>query len=546
MISYIFITILCLLPYASRLIWRSISIDTEQMINTPRRILTSWLYHERPGLVFSKYLFGQTTFHYEIEILFTVLFLISACLLWRRFLRKQQKGAEWIFPVLFLTHPSMTEQLHFLLQSMEVAWALFLCLMAAGLISVSLEDLAAREKTLHGSRYGKNVGLLVLGSAAMVWSFSSYQALVALYIAAAAALYLQFYSRKTESQGTDGSTAGETGIGHPYQSGHTIFNGSVGWWRLAVSHVLVFAVGFLLSQLAAKIGLYRSTGSFHSTAYVAGMVKWGTQPVLQCLKDLYHYGVGILTGQGHFCTIAYTAALAGTLVITILRFSRDRHRPGYAVCLLAGVVLYLSPFLLPLYAGGPDQVRARLALAFVTAFGWYYLIGQLKEVSKGVMKSAVGESFTGCPHSIICLAAVIIACVFGVLQYGQTVRLTYTAHQVYMQECRLTDEIAERIALTGAPEDAAVQFVGSWEPEITEGMVRGETIGYSFYEWDQEMASGSTERILGLWETLGYEYCLIDSEMAPAGEAAAEAMPCWPEEGSVMWDGVTVIVKLCE
>ena len=67
--------LVCLLPFASKWIWKSISIDTEMMINTPQRMLTSWLYHERPGLVVSKYLFGQTSFHYGIEIAGTILFL---------------------------------------------------------------------------------------------------------------------------------------------------------------------------------------------------------------------------------------------------------------------------------------------------------------------------------------------------------------------------------------------------------------------------------------------------------------------------------------
>ena len=77
-----------LLPFVSRLFWRSISIDTEQMINQPQQMMTSWLYHERPGLVFSKVLFGQTKFLYSVEIIGTVVFLILACLAWRYFVRR--------------------------------------------------------------------------------------------------------------------------------------------------------------------------------------------------------------------------------------------------------------------------------------------------------------------------------------------------------------------------------------------------------------------------------------------------------------------------
>ena len=80
-----------LLPFASRLLWRSISIDTEQMINTPRQILLSWLYHERPGLVASKILFGQTKFLYNVEIIGAILFLTAACVAWAYFVRRASR-----------------------------------------------------------------------------------------------------------------------------------------------------------------------------------------------------------------------------------------------------------------------------------------------------------------------------------------------------------------------------------------------------------------------------------------------------------------------
>ncbi len=142
------VSFLALLPFLCRLFMTSISIDTEQMINTPERILTSWLYHERPGLVVTKYLFGQTTFHYGVAVIGAVVFLVAACLLWGWFMehptgQKGERSGCWtmvaaLFPLLFLTHPVMTEQLHFLLQSMEVAWAILLCLTAAGMSATAL------------------------------------------------------------------------------------------------------------------------------------------------------------------------------------------------------------------------------------------------------------------------------------------------------------------------------------------------------------------------------------------------------------------------
>ena len=481
--------LLALLPFASRLIYRSISIDTEIMINAPQEMLLSWLYHERPGLVVSKYLFGQTAFHYEMSIVFTLLFLAAACLVWQQALCRLAQGKKGLcflglFPLFFLTHPAMTEQFHFLLQSMEVAWAVFLCLAAVVLVSDLLTD-------------GRRRWLWPVSLLAVVWSFSSYQALVALYIAAAAALFLWQYDHTEEDRD---------------------------WWRLAIRQVLFFLLGFCLSQAAAKAGLYLSTGSVRSAAYVAGMRKWGTKPAVECLRDLYHYGMRILTGQGVFYTLAYAAALLGTIGVVVYRFRRDRHRPGYLAYGTAGLILYLSPFLLPLYAGGPDQVRAQLTLSFTIAFGWCDLL------------SLLYKSFE--KRRWLWGGTCLIAAFFIGWQYIQTVRLTNTAYQVYRRECELTEELAEAIEKTGAPSSSPVYFAGRWSPLPAAGLVQGETIGWSFYEWDQEKECGSTERILGLWRTLGYEYT------AASEKAETEDAPFWPSPGAVYREGDLVIVKL--
>ncbi len=507
-----------LLPFASRLLWRSISIDTEQMINTPRQILLSWLYHERPGLVASKILFGQTKFLYNVEIIGAILFLTAACVAWAYFVRRASRQERskifgLLFPLLYLTHPAMTEQFHFLLQSMEVAWAVFLCLTAAGLVS---EWLWQRRTFWR----------LPVGVAAMAWGFCSYQSLVALYIAAAAGLFILYYdSERTESGKEDAGK--KTGAG-------------AFWWKLAFCQAAVFALGFALSRAAAKAGLYLSTGSTEPTAYVAGMVKWGRRPATECLRELYHYGKQTLFGQGAYHSLAYLTAAAGTIAMLAGGWfgrggkeqKNGKKRCGRsakgAAYLLAGVVLYLSPFLLPLYLGGASQARAQMALPFVVAFGWCYLLHRLREK----------------PFCAARLPAMAAACVFCAAQLWQTACLTRTAYEVYRQECILSREIAGALEEAGVPEGACVQFVGRWSPSPGPGMVRGETTGYSFYEWDAEKAYGSTQRILGLWETLGYRYTAVEPAAAPAGCERAAAMPCWPESGSVDWDGATAVVKL--
>lgn len=519
--------LLAVTPYAARLFQYSISIDTEMMINTPGRMLTSWLYHERPGLVVSKYLFGQTTFHYVTAVAGTVILLIAGCLLWNRMVyraagvKKNGSGDgdvgtssfDGVFPLLFLTHPSLAEQFHFTLQSLEVAWAVMLCLAAAGCQADGWYAILFKsngDRTDQKKKEKKNVWKILLGVAAMVWSFSSYQSLVPLYIAAAAGLYLLQMERMEGK-----------------------------YWRAAWSQVGVFTAAFLLSQCAGKIGLYLSTGSFASTAYVAGMVQWGTKPAGQCMRELYHYGLQILLGQGTFYTAAYLTALAGTVVVWMacVRRSRRYLRVTYV---LAGIIFYLTPFLLPLYLGGADQVRAQMTLAFVIAFGWWYLLRLIRQLGRVCAET---ERARGGGKLALPLAA-LLALLFAGIQWHQSWKLNQTAYQVYQQEMALSEAICQAIGETGAPEDASVQIVGRWTPIFTEAMARGETIGWSFYEWDADQVYGSTERVIGLWNTLGYTYQTVDQAAAMEGLAAASVMPVWPEAGSVRWDGSMVIVRI--
>lgn len=610
-LTVLFAGILALIPYGARLFQYSISIDTEMMINTPQRILTSWLYHERPGLVISKHLFGQTTFHYMVEIAGTWIFLIAACLVWQQAAGKSilvrnaeahrlsgrenvagqgtsagdvtahslpgQASFDWIFPLLFLTHPVVTEQIHFILQSMEVAWAILLCMIAAGWLAAGWQDIWLK-KDRSGEESRRKIGRksarwkIPLGMLALVWAFCSYQSLVPLYIAAAAGLYLLQMEHMTGK-----------------------------YWPLALSQAGTFLAAFLLSRCASKIGLYTATGSFTSTAYVSGMVQWGARPAIECIKELYHYGRAILLGEGPYYTFAYLTVLAGTILMWLMGACKSRRylRVTYV---LAGIIFYLTPFLLPLYLGGADQKRAQVTLAFVLAFGWWYLIrlaGQVPvivgertaavgltkkdelgeaaikrgrhgndgtgenavraraengaEKDKGInarkdrnsrsnRNNRIGKgTLTGAWMAAL---AVLCAILFAGLQWSQSWRLNQTAYSVYQQEQALTEAICEAIQETGAPEDAKVQIVGRWSPVLTENMVSGETIGWSFYEWDADKAYGSTERVVGLWNTLGYRYQTVDIIAAADGVAAANSMPVWPEEGAVRWDGSTVIVRV--
>ncbi|MCI9329031.1 MAG: hypothetical protein HFH22_04235, partial [Ruminococcus sp.] len=77
-------------------------------------------------------------------------------------------------------------------------------------------------------------------------------------------------------------------------------------------------------------------------------------------------------------------------------------------------------------------------------------------------------------------------------------------------------------------------------------MIQGETLGHSFYEWDQTVPGGTCKRVLSYWHVLGYEYQNPDAQQWEAAEKLGEGMPAWPRQGSVVREGELVVIKLSE
>ncbi len=141
-------------------------------------------------------------------------------------------------------------------------------------------------------------------------------------------------------------------------------------------------------------------------------------------------------------------------------------------------------------------------------------------------------------------------------------RLLYSDYVVSQQENALTERLVERIETVSGGEAApagnsaesaadggketAVAILGKWSPTCNPSMIQGETLGHSFYEWDQTVPGGTCKRVLSYWRVLGYEYQNPDAQQWEAAEKLGEGMPAWPRQGSVVREGELVVIKLSE
>ena len=148
----------------------------------------------------------------------------------------------------------------------------------------------------------------------------------------------------------------------------------------------------------------------------------------------------------------------------------------------------------------------------------------------------------------------VLGIVVGWKQSVTVGQLWETAHEVSLGDRALAQRIYDRVCIAADMEhmeDCRVVFVGSRAAEVPKNVVRGDVIGYSFFQWDASSPSALNQRIHGYYRSLGLPmHFLADGEIQGLCEEAAEAAKdhtSLPTADSVfkLRDGV-VIVKLSD
>ena len=125
-------------------------------------------------------------------------------------------------------------------------------------------------------------------------------------------------------------------------------------------------------------------------------------------------------------------------------------------------------------------------------------------------------------------------------------RLLYSEYVVRQQENTLTEQLISKVAEMGGTEESTVVILGIWSPACNPSMVQGETLGHSFYEWDQAIPGSTCNRVLNYWSSLGYTYQKPNEEHWKKAEKLGEEMPSWPQQGSVVRDEDMIVIKMSE
>ncbi len=502
-ISIYIVLLMIFVTYGFMLFHFSFSIDTEDIIIKQMEFYNGWLAINRYGLVFTKWLTGLLSIipGFAAILMAATTFIYS--LAWMYFfywIKGKNCGRTelcWVFPVVFFSSVPMVEQTNFQCQSFEIAFAMLIC--AAALL--------LEWKWILSGKFLRLLLSILLG----VWCFASYQAFVPIYISASLPSFVLAYHYRNEEA-----------------EGQVIL--------ISAKLFAVFLCDYLIFSLLGK--LLRFLKGIEAGAYTDNMIHWGKYPLHEIVSSLKIYAGDVILGRNIFWNRGYLFVCIGLLLTVFwkIRKKAAEHR-FYLYYVLVIFMLLASPFFLPILLGSPPVVRGQLALPFVVAAG-AQMIGEriLENTEK------LSEHFEFIRAAA---AGLLLLLIFrGNIVPGN--RLLYSEYVVRRQENTLTEQLTSKVAEMGGTEESTVAILGIWSPACNPSMVQGETLGHSFYEWDQTIPGSTCNRVLNYWSSLGYTYQKPDEEHWKKAEKLGAEMPSWPQQGSVVRDEDMIVIKMSE
>lgn len=531
------------LLHGAKLNTNVLGIDSEALIRLKDGFYHSWFVTGRQGRVLLKYLLGNSSFNpYFNAVMTLLLFVVSSAaffLLWDRIWEGGKAACRlspWIWGgLLWISHPIMTEQFYFSLQSMEVLISFLLTAAALYFSFRWAECMTARfcgaggvfsgsnANVRSGKGYGNVTGRAPAGNICavaavllLVLTFSNYQVFVAIYIfGVVSVLLLQGFRELAEGK----------------EIRPRILFTRVGLY------LIIFLTAFLTNTVITNL-------FFSSSDYIQNQVLWSFHRPVDCLRNMCGHVFKVFTGYNSiFFNPVYGVLCIVSLILAVCIIKRFCRKKGTgAVLLFFWLALQTTPFLMSIFLGGAPVIRSQLVLPVMTGFLAYLDFRFLELLGPAEAgKSAAGIVWAGLTAA--CLAG-------GMCQTKTTEALYYTDRCRYEQDEAMGYAMIERIRQVNPQGgELPVMVIGKKEFEGNNSCVTGEVMGTSFFDYDLEAEPRqfwSTWRVLGFLHTLGADFPQLTEERIPEAVEYSTDMPCWPAEGSVQIKDGMIIVKLSD
>lgn len=486
--------VIALLTYFVKIFNYSISIDTEVNTNNATANDLPWISTGRWTLLFiGKIVHYKGIFNPFVSNLIMIMFLTSSIVLLSYLLNKIFKDNNNINKIIIIlglviiTSPCIAEMLNFTLMTAEIGIAMFLTI-----LSVYSTYIVVFE---HNKLF------YILAVLSLMVGMGTYQAFYPLYIGVVTFIY----------------------------SLELIENGKLKLKENIFSIfkiLLIFIVSYGLSSIISTMLLnhYNLTKS----GYLTNQIAWGKNPLSDIFHNIKDYVQQILIAKNSvFFTKIYLFISILTIVSAIDVIQKKKSK---SILILSSLfVSYASPFMLCILMGAAPVNRTQFCLPFVTALFITLFIHLFdnKRLQYAIMFLTLCFSFS---------------------QYKTTSDLFYSDYIRYKEDVRFTQDVMNKIdmmdGLEKNREDMIIVFVGAHSPKSSASALKGETLGYSFYEWDQGTEFGANIRINGFANTIGYRYILPTKEDVKRAREISNKLEVYPKKDSIKVIGDMIVVKL--
>ena len=462
--------------------------DSERMLYDAEGVLEQYQSEGRFGLVWLMRLMGLDSWHpVRSGLLFLVFFSLAGlviCLGLNRIAEGRLNRGSALLLLLYGTCPILAYHLYFTLQIAPVGLAM---LLAAGTAWSDARMITERPASVWQAVLRHAVSLVLL-----VLVMSVYQALIVFY---AAVLGIFLFCDN--------------------QSRHRK-HGWIRLWITAVRVLLSLAVYILASGLGRHAGYH----------YIQYQIKWGMEPLLDCLMNIGIEGGKMLVPIHSACLTVFPAAVCMMLYRLIRTKDRGTVR-GQAW--LYAILLLVLPLAMSILVGNRTVPRMQFSLPVIAAF-----------------LAVFCGTEAGKHKKLLC----VLGCIMIVLQTALVVRLQHTDNMRNRFDTEIRDQIIAD--LDGRGEDGKpIVFIGS--RSFTDDsllMEKQDVYGLSFFEWvyTPERPGSATPaaiRLLCTYSGIPYQAVTQTAKMQEAGELAAEA-PAYPAEGYILETDDMIIIKLSD
>lgn len=480
-IPIIVIFILGFVTYGIKLLTYNFSIDTEVLLTNREALLKSWISISRYGLVFVKKIIDIPYLNLYLANWFGFVLLFLSILVCIYNINKITNRNNKIANIL----------LGGLIITSPIMVEQFNFTLQCVEVSLALLLLNIAFTILNRCIINKNkYFLLPISIILITFAFSCYQSFMPLMITISTFFMMILFKEKDEKN---------------------------------ISIIIKYAGAFIIALILYKIVdciIIGFTG-INRTSYLTSQILWGTTRKIEVIKSILmnifnvligntreHYNLGLL-----FCII-------GFIPIIIKKFDIKNW-----VYYLSIITFFISPFLLVIITGDAPVARTEASLTFATAFGAYFVY---EYSDKKIIKNIMLISFI-----------LVIA-----YQIKVSVQLFYTDNKAFEEEKKIAQTVDKDLKAMNL-QDKPIVFVGPYTIKEDKGILKGEVMGYTFFEWDNGSPVDSNLRIQGFLKAEGYNFKYIkNTQYEEAKEKAKLINNIYPESGYIKDEGDYVIIKL--